>query len=333
MHPGPMNRGVEITARSPTRPSRSSPAGARRARRAHGGALRPARGHGAQAAAVSGREPGPPPHRPRGAPADLLVRGARVLDPGEGSTRGSTCSCATARSRHSATALVAPAGAEVVEADGCTLLPAFIDPHVHLRTPGQEHKEDLATGTAAAAAGGYCTRARDAQHRPRGRLAAGAGVAARARRDGGLRPRRIPRRDLARPARRAAGAARRAGRPRRLRLLGRRPARCSRPSLLRRALQYAATTGRVLSLHCEDTALSRAADMHEGAVCARLGLVGYPAIARVDDDRPRPAHRAVRGPAAAHLPPARRPVGRGGAARAGAGASTSPPRPRRTTCC
>ena len=50
-------------------------------------------------------------------------------------------------------------------------------------------------------------------------------------------------------------------------------------SLLRRALQYAATTGRVLSLHCEDTSLSRAADMHEGAVCARLGLVGYPAIA------------------------------------------------------
>ena len=50
-------------------------------------------------------------------------------------------------------------------------------------------------------------------------------------------------------------------------------------SLLRRALQYAATTGRVLSLHCEDTSLSRAADMHEGAVCARLGLVGYPSIA------------------------------------------------------
>ena len=41
-------------------------------------------------------------------------------------------------------------------------------------------------------------------------------------------------------------------------------------------------------------------------MCARLGLVGYPAIARVDDDRPRPAHRALREPAAAPLPPARR---------------------------
>jgi dihydroorotase len=50
----------------------------------------------------------------------------------------------------------APAGAEVVEAEGKHLFPGFVDPHVHLRTPGQEHKEDLETGTRAAAAGGYC---------------------------------------------------------------------------------------------------------------------------------------------------------------------------------
>ena len=50
----------------------------------------------------------------------------------------------------------APDGAEVVEADGLLALPAFVDPHVHFRVPGQEHKEDLETGTRAAAAGGYC---------------------------------------------------------------------------------------------------------------------------------------------------------------------------------
>src|SRR4051794_37651297 len=50
----------------------------------------------------------------------------------------------------------APAGTEVVEAEGKHLFPAFVDPHVHLRTPGQEHKEDLETGTRAAAAGGFC---------------------------------------------------------------------------------------------------------------------------------------------------------------------------------
>ena len=45
---------------------------------------------------------------------------------------------------------------EMLEGDGrLRLLPAFFDPHVHLRTPGQEHKEDLETGTRAAAAGGY----------------------------------------------------------------------------------------------------------------------------------------------------------------------------------
>jgi len=49
-----------------------------------------------------------------------------------------------------------PAGAETVDGEGRHLFPAFVDPHVHLRTPGQEHKEDLVTGTRAAAAGGYC---------------------------------------------------------------------------------------------------------------------------------------------------------------------------------
>src|SRR6185312_10340349 len=44
---------------------------------------------------------------------------------------------------------------ELLEGDGHHLLPAFFDPHVHLRTPGQEHKEDLDSGTRAAAAGGF----------------------------------------------------------------------------------------------------------------------------------------------------------------------------------
>ena len=52
--------------------------------------------------------------------------------------------------------LAAPDGAEVVDGAGPHLFPAFVDPHVHLRTPGQEHKEDLETGTRAAAAGGFC---------------------------------------------------------------------------------------------------------------------------------------------------------------------------------
>ena len=44
----------------------------------------------------------------------------------------------------------------MVDAEGLHAFPAFFDPHVHLRTPGHEHKEDIETGTRAAAAGGYC---------------------------------------------------------------------------------------------------------------------------------------------------------------------------------
>ena len=51
--------------------------------------------------------------------------------------------------------LPAPAGEEILDARGLTVLPAFIDTHCHWRTPGFEYKEDIATGSAAAAAGGY----------------------------------------------------------------------------------------------------------------------------------------------------------------------------------
>ncbi len=74
------------------------------------------------------------------------------------STGPATCSCATARSREIGApgAVEAPDGAEVVEAEGLHALPAFVDPHVHLRTPGREDEEDIDTGTRSAAAGGYC---------------------------------------------------------------------------------------------------------------------------------------------------------------------------------
>src|SRR5213079_929068 len=44
----------------------------------------------------------------------------------------------------------------VLDGEGLVVAPAFVDPHVHLRTPGREDEETIASGTAAAAAGGYC---------------------------------------------------------------------------------------------------------------------------------------------------------------------------------
>src|ERR1043165_8926548 len=89
--------------------------------------------------------------------ADLILRGASVLDPGAGIEGAHDIVI-----RDGTIAELAAPGAadaedcELVEAEGLHAFPAFFDPHVHLRTPGHEHKEDVETGTRAAAAGGYC---------------------------------------------------------------------------------------------------------------------------------------------------------------------------------
>ncbi|MDX6670566.1 MAG: dihydroorotase, partial [Solirubrobacteraceae bacterium] len=88
----------------------------------------------------------------------VLVAGAHVLDPRAGLDGphdvlvrdGAVAQVGAPGS------LEAPEGVETIAGEGRHLFPAWVDPHVHLRVPGQEHKEDFATGTAAAAAGGYC---------------------------------------------------------------------------------------------------------------------------------------------------------------------------------
>ena len=90
------------------------------------------------------------------APKDsLVVTGARVLDPVEGVDArvdvrvddGVIAAIGTSLERNAH---------RVVDGTGLVLAPAFVDPHVHLRTPGREDEETIASGTAAAAAGGYC---------------------------------------------------------------------------------------------------------------------------------------------------------------------------------
>jgi dihydroorotase len=156
--------------------------------------------------------------------------------------------------------------------------PAFVDPHVHLRTPGREDEETIASGTAAAAAGGYCAILAMPNTEPVVDSAAVLGALVETAR----REAQVPVGFLAAITKGQAGAeltemAELAdagaaafsddGRP------------VASAGLMRRALQYGAVTGRKLALHCEEPTLSRDGQMHEGVVSAELGFAGYPSLA------------------------------------------------------
>ena len=161
---------------------------------------------------------------------------------------------------------------------GLVLAPAFVDPHVHLRTPGREDEETIASGTAAAAAGGYCAivampntdpvvdtasvlhalleQARDEAVIPTGFTAAISK---------GQRGEELT--EMAELAEAGALAFTDDGHP------------VASAGLMRRALAYSAVAGRPLALHCEEPSLSAGGHMHEGAVSAQLGLAGWPSVA------------------------------------------------------
>jgi dihydroorotase len=209
--------------------------------------------------------------------ATILIRGAHVVDPGAGIDGELDVLVRDGVIAELGRGLAAPDEAEVVEASGLTLLPSFVDPHVHLRTPGQEHEEDIASGTAAAAAGGFgailampntdpvvdTASVLQALHE---RAASEAAVAVGFLGAISLGQRGEQLAELASLADAGAVGFSDDGRP------------VESAGLLRRALQYASITGRVLSLHCEDLTLTRGSAMHEGAVSAVLGIGGYPSI-------------------------------------------------------
>ena len=190
MHPGPVNRGVELAAEVI-----DSPQAVIGQQVEAGVVVRMAVLYellAGRAARRSRSWPTADPGSRRDAatiaptpPADLLVRGAHVLDPRAGLDARARRARARRRDRRARRDRSSARRAEVLDGEGRHLLPGFVDPHVHLRVPGQEHKEDLDSGTRAAAAGGYVARRGDAEHRPGGRL--GAGRCARCARRRGAR--------------------------------------------------------------------------------------------------------------------------------------------------
>ena len=85
----------------------------------------------------------------------LLIQGGRVVDPANGVDAVQDVLIEGEAIKRVGPKLLAPEGAEIVDAAGKIVCPGFIDIHVHLREPGQEYKETVATGTRAAAAGGF----------------------------------------------------------------------------------------------------------------------------------------------------------------------------------
>ena len=155
--------------------------------------------------------------------------------------------------------------------------PAFVDPHVHLRTPGQEHKEDLESGTRAAAAGGFCAVVAMPNTKPVTDSAPILGSL----RSAALRDARIPVGFM--PAITVGMAGTELTEMAELRAQGAlgftddgKPVVSA--GMLRKALQYQRLCGGVLALHEEDPSLSGAGAMHEGAISALLGIAGIPSI-------------------------------------------------------
>jgi dihydroorotase len=210
-------------------------------------------------------------------PATVLVRGARILDP-----RTGLDGVADLLTREGAIvaigdALEAPDSAEVIEAEGLHAFPAFVDPHVHLRTPGREDEEEIDSGTRAAAAGGFCAILAQPNTEP----VVDSAPVLRSLRERARAEARIPTGFLA-----AITVGQRGERLTEMAELAAAgavgftddglPVRSA--GVMRQALQYQRLAGRLLALHEEDPSLSGDGVMHEGAVSALLGLAGIPAV-------------------------------------------------------
>ena len=204
----------------------------------------------------------------------MLIRGGRVVDPAAGRDGAADVLLADGVVAEVGERLSA-GDAEVVDATGLLVLPGFIDLHAHLREPGREYAETIASGAAAAAAGGFTAvcampntdpandgRSVTAFVASRGREARSArvypiGALTRGRK--GV--------DLAEFGEmRDAGAV----------ALSDDGDWLADGDVLRRALQHASLFGLPVVQHAEDRSLSRRAPMHEGAVSTRLGLSGQP---------------------------------------------------------
>ena len=215
----------------------------------------------------------------------LLIRGGRIVDPGQGIDQVGDLLIAEGKIVQAGdTSIQNPAfsailsKAENLDARGLVVCPGFIDLHCHLREPGFEHKETIATGTKAAAIGGYTTVCCMANTEPPlDTPAAVDWVKQRASQDGlvavlpigcvtkGRKGEELA--DMAGLARAGVLAFSDDGDP------------VTSAQVMRRAMSYSCELGLPVVNHCEDKALSGGGIINEGPISAKTGVAGIPAVA------------------------------------------------------
>ena len=208
---------------------------------------------------------------------DLLIAGGTVVDPKSGRCGPADVLIRGGRVEAVDVGITAP-GVRELDASGLVVAPGFIDLHVHLREPGEEWKETIASGARAAAAGGFCAvccmanthppiddAARVAFVRERARAADGARVFPVGAVSKGLAGEELA--ELGGMFAAGAVAASDDGRP------------VMNAELMRCALEYAKMLGRPIISHAEDLNLAAGGAMNLGEYSTRLGLRGMPAAA------------------------------------------------------
>ena len=205
----------------------------------------------------------------------ILIRHGRIIDPSQSIDQVSDLLIKDGRIEGIGQRINPPEGAEIIEAAGFVVTPGFIDIHCHLREPGFEYKETVATGTQAAAKGGFTTVCAMPNTNPVMDTRSTVDyVLSKARSEGTVRVLPI-------------GAVTKGGNGIELAEMGElAEAGCigfsddghpvADPNIMRQALGYASAFGLPIINHCETPELFRDGTMNEGWVSNRLGLQGVP---------------------------------------------------------
>lgn len=207
---------------------------------------------------------------------ELVITNGRVVDPTQKLDRITTVVVRNGRVAEFTSAKKFSTDAQVIDVAGCVVIPGLIDAHCHLRDPGQTGKEDIATGTASAAVGGFTAVAcmantspvNDSPHITRYIIDAARSVGTvRVYPIGAVTRGLLGEQMTDMAALKAAGIV----------AVSDDGACIMNAQLMRRALEYAATLDLPVIVHAEDAHMSADTVMHEGRVATRLGLAARPA--------------------------------------------------------